>query len=206
MMELSSFSDEAAALEQAWQNNIKPPSAAISKDLITQIATSLRFLPEEIGDSLLQLPWFSWKKRKIFLRYRVSINAMLWYWALREVAVDRAYPLLQTVQPIYSANLGKTMPTWRQIMMDMDFFQTILDNYREEGFLSVAQHVTWRVHGDFTKDLNLLEIAVALAFHIDRVFEECRIRVHHWAGRSPTLGLDRLTGLLDDEAFSGNWT
>ncbi|HAT50408.1 MAG: hypothetical protein HQL07_07585 [Nitrospirae bacterium] len=205
-MEISPFQDEAMALEQAWQNNIKPQPLSASKELITQIATSLRFLPEEMEDPLLQLPWFSLKKRHIFLRYRVSIHAMLWYWALREVATERAYPLLQTVQPIYSANLGKRMPTWRQIMIDMDFFQTILDNYREEGFLSVAQHVTWRVHGDFTQDLNLLEIAVALSFYMDRVFEECRVRVHHWAGRTPTMGVDRLTGLLDDEAFSGNWT
>ncbi|HIJ84851.1 MAG: hypothetical protein HW380_1260 [Magnetococcales bacterium] len=204
-MEFPSPSAEALALENTWLAQAQPPPRAAKMDLTTQIAVSLRLLSEDLDDPLLHLPWFAWRKRRLFMRYRVAINALLWYWALREVAADRAHTLLQLVAPLYTATRSKKSLPWRQIMSDLDFFLTILDNYREEGFLSVAQHVVWRVHGDFTRDHHLLENAVSLAFYMDKIFDEFRFRVYQWAGREPPASMDRLTGLLDDDAFSGNF-
>ncbi|MBF0145054.1 MAG: hypothetical protein HQL84_02640 [Magnetococcales bacterium] len=204
-MERTLESNEAAILEYTWRTQHQTLSVPHRKDLLPQIAASLRFLPDEIDDPLLQLPWYSLKKQYLFTRYRVSINVLLWFWALREVVADQARDLLQSVEPLYSATRPRWSVSWRQLMIDLDFFLTILDNYREEGFLSVAQHVVWRVHGDFVKDPSLLEVTVALMFHMDRTFEEFRVNVHQWAGRECPGGTDRITGLLEGEAFSGNF-
>ncbi|MBF0416277.1 MAG: hypothetical protein HQL79_10980 [Magnetococcales bacterium] len=204
-MEFSSDTEESLALEQTWYRNSQPPTPAPKKALIQEIARSLLYFPEELADPLLHIPAIAWKKRQLFRRYRAAIHALLWLWALQEIVPDRAYALLQAVEPLYTAP-GTTPPAeWRQVMADIDFFRTILDNYREEGFLSIAQHVTWRVHGDFVQNPELLEVAVALSFHIDQKFDELRAWVYRWAGRPPTPAIDRVTSLLETEAFSGNF-
>lgn len=204
-MELPPMTNEALDLEKIWRTNFHNPSPFSRKDMIGKIFSSLRFLPEKIDDPLLQLPPYAWMKQRLLMRYRVSINAFLWLWALKEVAFDRAHSLLRSVEPFYLADGKKKKDSWTRIMLDIEFFETILDNYKEEGFLSIAEHVVWRVHGDFKKNPHLLEIAVALAFHMDRIFEECRNIVYQWAGREPSGGMDRITGLLDADVFSGNF-
>ncbi|MBF0108342.1 MAG: hypothetical protein HQL76_04110 [Magnetococcales bacterium] len=204
-MEHPADSDEARVLEQSWRANPSPTEIRHRKELIPQIAASLRFATEEFDDPLLRLPWYAWNKRNRLKRYRISINALLWLWALREAAPELAHDTLQAVQPLYSASSTRWSVSWRRIMHDLDFFHSILDNYREEGFLSVAQHVVWRVHGDFVAKPYLLEVAVALMLHMDRTFEEFRVAAHQWAGRQPPAVIDRVSSLLDAEAFSGNF-
>lgn len=204
-MEFSTDTAESLALEQTWIKNCQPPAPSSKKALFQEIARTLLYFPDEIADPLLHIPRIAWKNQQLFRRYRAATYALLWLWALQEVVPDRAYPLLQAVEPLYAAP-GTTPPAeWRQVMADIDFFRTILDNYREEGFLSVAQHIVWRVHGDFVQNPELVEIAVALSFHIDQKFDEWRSWVYRWAGRTPSPTVDRVTGLLETEAFSGNF-
>ncbi|MBF0423872.1 MAG: hypothetical protein HQL73_12875 [Magnetococcales bacterium] len=204
-MEFPFIAEEALALEQTWLDNCQSPPPLAKKHLIAKIAASLLLLPEELPDPVLQIPKIAWKRQQLFLRYRVAIHAFLWLRALLEVAPDQARALLLAAQPLYNAAEPTTPVAWSQIMADVDFFSIILDNYQEEGFLSISQHVVWRVHGDFVQHPEFLEIAVALAFHIDQQFEEFRTQAYLWAGRHPPQGIDRVTSLLDSEAFSGNF-
>ncbi|MBF0195536.1 MAG: hypothetical protein HQL71_13320 [Magnetococcales bacterium] len=161
---------DAENLIAQWQSENRVAPQLSSKDLMGRIAGEGLAEPTEIDYQMMSLTPIQLLKRRAFIRHFRSANVYVWkrvlmtHMPLRTGQVmDGAFGLLESAGK-KSAEAGK------QIRLDVLLYDELVDNFTEEGFLSVGLHVIQRLSGDVEKHPENLVNAVDFADNLDKKY------------------------------------
>lgn len=161
------------ALESEWRANMKQAKRTEPSDLVRAIVVDLQADPSQDDFDRLGLRGYRFWQRRAFHRYVRSTRAFVWQRALHAGSPGWEQKIMEDVGQLYVATLSRARKPWQRIQGDLLFFETITDNFAEDGFLSAALHVVVRILGDIEKKPGNLEFSVQLATDMERKFEMC---------------------------------
>ena len=165
------FFPSATALENEWLNNMQRLEKSSRQDIVDLLLRDLsRVTPAAFYD-LLGLQFHQIFKKRLLDRFYPSVLVFVWQKSLEIFQPALADNLSRLFEMSFSARMPKAKPRLETIGRHLALFSVITDNYTEEGFLSVAHHIVWRVLGEIEKTPNNLISSVRLADYLDARFE-----------------------------------
>ncbi len=123
---------------------------------------------------LLGLQPYQILKRKAFIRHFRSARTYVWKRVLLDEMPDRVDEIMDAVDGALMAAGGNSPKNWTKSWYDLLLYDEIVDNFSEDGFLSLALHVVQRILGDIEKQPDNLVVAVGYADHLDRSYQTLR--------------------------------
>ncbi|MBF0445714.1 MAG: hypothetical protein HQL68_08990 [Magnetococcales bacterium] len=162
---------DAEELIAQWQSKNRIAPQLSGKDLMGRIAGEGLGEPEEADYLMLGLSSLHILKRRKFVRYFRSANVYVWKRAVMLCMPGRVEQVMDGVEGLLQAAGGSSDDISRQIRLDLMLYDELVDNFKEEGFLSVALHIVQRLSGDVEKHPKNLVTAVNYADHLDRKYQ-----------------------------------
>ncbi len=165
-----------ADLEKEWRENLNKRQRQTPMDLLNDLQ---RLMVQEIPENLFWL--FDLKvenfiKRRAFIRYYRSARLYAWRRALLSIHPQQVERIMsgfdETFLAVHQGARGKLTT----IRNDLDFFEVVTDRFEEDGFLSVALHISQRILGEIEQKPDNLIHAVRLSEHLHDVYEQDRER------------------------------
>lgn len=95
----------------------------------------------------------------------------VWFFALKKTHPNQADSLLRLFHFVYPKKTPKAKKTHSTIRRHLDYFLMVTDTFNEDGFMSAVHHVVQRVLGEIEQKPGNLIFSVALASHLDTVYE-----------------------------------
>ncbi|MBF0613581.1 MAG: hypothetical protein G8237_00505 [Magnetococcales bacterium] len=163
-----------ASLEAEWNQNLHKRQRRSPGDVVTLLLRLLAARPDEAFYQLLALrPHQFWQRRQ-FDRHRVPMLVFAW----RQAVLSTHPAQLERCMAVLRLHIGELpgMNRSRQEIFwnDLTFFQVITDTFAEDGFMSVALHVTQRVLGEIEKKPDNLDWAIGLGYWLDEQYQADR--------------------------------
>lgn len=163
-----------AALEAEWSGNAQRRKRQTIRDLTAHILRELAAAPEESEYALLALQPHQLLKRRMFARHCAPMRAFVWRQAVLYTHPARLEAFMITLRGRAAELPGMTPARLEIFLNDLTFFQVITDNFNEDGFMSVALHVTQRVLGEIATHPVNLDWAVGLGQWLDERYQQDR--------------------------------
>ncbi|MBF0454198.1 MAG: hypothetical protein HQL72_05190 [Magnetococcales bacterium] len=161
----------ANSLVSEWQQNRSQQNAMSVRELMVHIAACAIADPDESVYQLLDLKPYQLLKRKKFTRYYRSSQAYVWKRVLMVVHPNRVEQIMEGVDGLLRASGGGVARSGEQTRLDLLLYDEIVDNFKEEGFLSVAHQVVIRIGGDIEKKPNNLIFSVRYSDYLDSQYQ-----------------------------------
>jgi hypothetical protein len=165
---------DAEELVAQWQSDKADPQLS-GQDLMGRIAGDGLGEPQEDDYLMLGLSSLHILKRRKFVRYFRSANVYVWKQVLMLCMPSRVGQVMDGVEGLLQSAGGSSVDIGRQISLDLLLYNELVDNFKEEGFLSVGLHVIQRLSGDVEKHPENLITAVSYADHLDRKYQSYQI-------------------------------
>lgn len=159
----------AAELERMWRQGVQSRRRQGRRDLLNDL---LRVATREIDEeafALFDLGPERFIKRRSFRRYYRSTRIFAWKQALLAVHPRHLEAVLGGFDTGYLKIQPGSEKQLETIRRDLTFFDVVTDSFEQDGFLSVALHVTLRILGEIEKRPDNLVQAVRLSEHLDQV-------------------------------------
>ncbi len=144
------------------------------QDLMGRIAGEGLREPLESDYLMVGLNPLQLLKRRAFVRYFRSANVYTWKRAVMVCMPGRGGQVMDGVDGLLLGTGGRGADVGRQIRLDVLLYDELVDNFKEEGFLSVALHIMQRLLGDVEKHPDNLVKAVNYADHLERKYQKCQ--------------------------------
>jgi hypothetical protein len=164
---------DAEDLMAQWQSDQAAPQLS-GKDLMGRIAGEGLGEPQETDYLMLGLTSLNILKRRAFIRHFRSANVYVWKRVIMVSMPGRVEQVMDGVDVMLKSAGGRNPDIHKQISLDLLLYDQLVDNFKEEGFLSVGLHVAQRLSGDVEKHPENLVIAVNYADHLDRKYQSCQ--------------------------------
>lgn len=152
-----------SSLEAEWLGNLGRKMRRTVQELTDGMVLEVTAGPGEAFFATLELGPYQWVKREAMRRYHGPLLSFAWHQAVLEVHPDKA--------GLFAAALERGIPGGRRAVErwrnDLAFFQTVTDQFAENGFMSVALHVVQRVRGEIAQRPDNLVPAVQLNLWMD---------------------------------------
>jgi hypothetical protein len=166
-----------------WQNDNRRKTPISSRDLIARITADAVAEPTEDDYARLGLQPYQILKRKAFIRHFRSAKTYVWKRALMVSIPMRVEQIMDGVNGMLMATGGSLAKSGKQTKSDIALYDEIVDNFNEEGFLSVTIHLTQRILGNVEKQPNSLVVSVSYANYLEQQYQLCQdYLLHNSAG------------------------
>ena len=129
-----------------------------------------RVTPGEFYDLFNIYPYQIIKKKRLDAYY-LSLLVFVWRKALEHVQPICVADRMHLLEMAYTSHLPKAQQRLETMGRHLALFDVIMDNFAEDGFLSVAHHVVIRVLGDIEKKPDNLVFSVQLANYLEARLE-----------------------------------
>jgi hypothetical protein len=165
--------DSAVAndLVAQWQDNIAHQPKLSVRELITRVSACAITDPQESDCLLLGLQPHQIFKRRAFIRHFRSSHTYVWKRALTVCLPNRVEQIMDGVEGVLLSADKNSVKSGKQTRLDILLYDEIIDNFNEDGFLSVALQVVQRILGDVEKHPDNLVFSVNYADHLERKYQ-----------------------------------
>jgi hypothetical protein len=154
-----------------WQANTSNQPGFSQRELMLRIAADAIADPLESDYHFLGLQPYQLFKRKAFVRHFRSSQTYVWKRLLMTHLPNLVEQTMDGVQGVLLTAGHSSAKSGNQTRLDMLLYDEIVDNFSEEGFLSVALQVVQRVLGDIEENPDNLVFSVDYAGHLDRRYQ-----------------------------------
>ncbi|MBF0162307.1 MAG: hypothetical protein HQL88_08460 [Magnetococcales bacterium] len=162
----------AEALQRHWLENLLRMEPVSHREVLARMQSILQAPPPPAFFAVLGLHDWQLLKKRTLSRYYPSLQVFAWLRALEQVQPFHVTRLIGALQRWCSSQPRRIRGHLERIERDLPLFALLTDNFSEEGFLSVAHHVVWRVLGGSQEQPAHLVAAVQLADALEQWFEQ----------------------------------
>ncbi|MBF0357842.1 MAG: hypothetical protein HQL70_04485 [Magnetococcales bacterium] len=164
---------DAEQLVAEWQDKSRLNIKISGRKLIERIAADAIAEPSEADYQMLGLKPYQFLKRKAFIRHFRSAKTYVWKRAVMELMPIRVTQIMDGVDDVLMAMGSTTAKSGKQTKLHLLLYDEIVDNFSEEGFLSVTLHLVQRILGDVEKKPDNIVIAVNYSDHLEQQYQLC---------------------------------
>jgi hypothetical protein len=163
------FNDiDAEQLVAEWQDTSRLDIKIPGQKLIEHIAADAIAQPTEADYLMLGLKPYQLLKRRAFIRHFRSARTYVWKRTIMDSMPIRVAQIMDGVDDVLLTMGSSIAKSGKQTKLDLLLYDEIVDNFTEEGFLSVALHLVQRILGTIEKAPENIVLAVNYSDHLEQ--------------------------------------